>query len=388
MLAKYLTQHPQDAEAWFTLSKYVEQKERKLECLDRALRLDQSYLDAKIAKAQLTEPIPTEDIPQEAMKSAKQTIVATETLVIADEPRSTANEDKKEQKTDYSSIGYKGDITRADPKGDVVVKSVTRPTRTVKPAGDSTSKMAQYYKGLNKYQRTLFYVFWGSMIVSVPLMIIFPHSSLRLLAFALIVAYILDIIIVREKKSRKNKNTYAKGARGEIAVGSILEELGDDFMIWHDVPSKRGNIDHVVLSKSGQLFTIETKANNGQVKVSNGRILINGRPAEKDMIGQCTRNWQDLRDMVEEATGKKVFVIALLVFSYAFVERSAPVNGIRVLNKKFLKQAIQESCRNKTDKYHLCDDKVVLNKLFSEENRSYKEFSKRDFEQISGWGQN
>jgi hypothetical protein len=36
LLAKYITANPQDAHGWYELSKYVEQKERSLDSLERA----------------------------------------------------------------------------------------------------------------------------------------------------------------------------------------------------------------------------------------------------------------------------------------------------------------------------------------------------------------
>jgi hypothetical protein len=253
------------------------------------------------------------------------------------------------------------------------------------PAGESTQKMAAWYAGENRVQRMFTFVFWGAMIICVPLMFIFPSSSIKLLLFALVMYCIIDFILKKEKQSKKLKATYAKGAKGEIEIGQILAQLGGDFAVWHDVAGKYGNFDHVVLSKSGQLFMIETKANGGRVRVVGEKILINNYEPDKNMIRQCTSNWMALRDTVQARTGKTVFVIPLLVFTNAFVERSKPVKSIRIINKKFLKQAIYENCRGKVDRTHLWDDLAALDRLFSQKNLTYKEFARRDFEAISSW---
>jgi hypothetical protein len=51
---------------------------------------------------------------------------------------------------------------------------------------------------------------------------------------------------------------WARGARGERRVGAILEGLGPDWHVLHDVSLGRGNIDHVLIGPGGT-FTIETK---------------------------------------------------------------------------------------------------------------------------------
>jgi Nuclease-related domain. len=254
------------------------------------------------------------------------------------------------------------------------------------PAGESTQKMAIWYAGKNEVQRIYVFVFWGAMAVSIVLMLIYPSSILGLFVFALAMYGIIDFLLKKEKRSRKLTKNFAKGAKGEMVVGQILAELGDEFAVWHDVPGRYGNFDHVVLSKSGQLFAIETKAHSGKVRIVGERILVNNYEPEKNMIGQCTSNWVSLRETVQMVTGKTVYVTPLLVFTNAFVVPGKPVKGIYIVNKKYLKQTILNNCRNKVDRFHLWDDLTILNKIFSQKNLTYKEFSRNDFESISSWG--
>ncbi|WP_157895024.1 nuclease-related domain-containing protein [Verrucomicrobium sp. GAS474] len=52
-----------------------------------------------------------------------------------------------------------------------------------------------------------------------------------------------------------------QGAAGEELVGSLLDALPkEEWRVLHDVKSKFGNIDHIVLHRRGHLFLIETKS--------------------------------------------------------------------------------------------------------------------------------
>lgn len=60
--------------------------------------------------------------------------------------------------------------------------------------------------------------------------------------------------------------TWNQGARGEEIVAKYLEELGKDYLIINDIvlPEEKGNIDHIVIGKSG-IFIIETKTHKGHI---------------------------------------------------------------------------------------------------------------------------
>lgn len=365
--ARYVSQNTTDAEGWFLLSRCVEKKERKLECLDRALKMRPNMLDAKIAQIQLTTPIveATSETSSEPVNAVRPPVLLP--------PLKQAE-------------AVRVPVIPQD-KAEVIVKpQLVRAAQRTKQAGESTSKVAAYYAGLNKLDRLIFYLFWGTLILGVPLVFIFPNKSLQLLVLAFLIYFLLNYILKFEKDSRKKKATYAKGAKGELAVGIILETLGDEFKVWHDVPGKYGNIDHVVLSKKGQIFMIETKAHSGRVKLQGERVLINVKEPEKDMIRQCLGNLFDLRDVVQGCTGETVFVGAILVFTNAFVEFGKPIKNIVVTNKKYLKSAIANMMKRMKDDPKVWEKVDALDELFSKENLSYKEFKKENFEWVSGWG--
>jgi hypothetical protein len=408
--ASYVMAHPQDAEGWFTLSKYIGEKDRKLECLNRALQLRPDMVDAKIAKLKLSAPIESVEppAPPTPVKVAESLVGPEEKLIIADEsvkniaastpvkiatpPLPPENAEPK-PKLPNALIPFK-----QVEKTQIVTKPVdqaplTRPVKNerVKPAGESTSMIAQYYKGMTKLDKGFLYF---TVIISIFLLLILIFLKNNFLTYFIGITALgfvsremigaLKFTKADEKKTR----SFSKGAKGEMEVGAILESLGADFKVWHDVPSKRGNIDHVVLSKRGMLFMVETKANSGRVSIKNSTLLINNQTYDKNMFQQCRNNLFDLRDMVQEQTGLSVWVSACLVFTNAFVERSKPISNIRIVNKKYLQQAINEILHSEKGNYQLWAKVDDLDELFSQENRSYEEFRRKNFEQISGWGRN
>ncbi len=58
-LTDLLTAHPDDEAAWILLAKVVEEKERKLECWQRALKINPGNNEVRIALARLTSASPT-----------------------------------------------------------------------------------------------------------------------------------------------------------------------------------------------------------------------------------------------------------------------------------------------------------------------------------------
>jgi hypothetical protein len=169
-------------------------------------------------------------------------------------------------------------------------------------------------------------------------------SGVVLLGYGILI--ILPRVFERDLDRRMKRVEDAdRGAEGEEAVGRILECLGDDHLVLHDVPSPYGNIDHIVISQQQGVFLIETKAHRGKVDVISGRLLLNQRRPQKDFIAQTLRNTYWLRELIGQVIGEEPWVSALLVFTTAFVVRASPVKGVRVLNRRFLLEALQDGSR-------------------------------------------
>lgn len=145
----------------------------------------------------------------------------------------------------------------------------------------------------------------------------------------------IDTKIVEEKRA-------IRGAVAEEKIEAILDQLDDEQVVLHDVRCEFGNIDHIVLSKNHGVFLIETKAHGGKVAVVNSKIQVSGKPPEKDFIAQTLRNTYWLADELRAITGATAWVTSFIVFTNAFVEKSRPIKGIRVTNKKFLLQNIRQ----------------------------------------------
>jgi hypothetical protein len=99
------------------------------------------------------------------------------------------------------------------------------------------------------------------------------------------VAYSIFKIIRAKSKIKSLK----QGRDGEKAVGQYLEKLREHgAQIFHDVPSKGFNLDHVVIVKSG-IYVIETKTyskpDKGEAKIifTGDSVIVNGK---KKMINQ------------------------------------------------------------------------------------------------------
>ena len=119
----------------------------------------------------------------------------------------------------------------------------------------------------------------------------------------------------------------------------MLEGLDDRFLVFHDLPSPYGNIDHLVISKQA-VFLVETKAHGGRVSVVKGQILVNQRPPEKDFIAQVLRNTAWLREQLKEKLHTKIWIKPILVFTNASVENSAQIRSVQVIPKASLLNTI------------------------------------------------
>ena len=104
------------------------------------------------------------------------------------------------------------------------------------------------------------------------------------------------------KENGRQAEAYSKRAldarRGAVAeedVGNLLGELPAGYFVVHDVVSKRGNIDHIVISTKG-ILTVETKSHRGVVSSEGEMLKRDGEPSEKDFIKQAWAEAYSIRD--------------------------------------------------------------------------------------------
>jgi hypothetical protein len=365
-LAGYVIAHPQSAQAWYTLSQFVEEKERKLDCLERALSLQPDMAEAKAALLQLTTVLE---------------------VALQDTGFSPENAPPEKPHTPAVLTGTEG----ASPEPAAALAGPAHPSQDVpqtaakkKQAGESTALMALFFgKQENKYHKMAFAVIVILVIIA-PSGFLLPKDKqlpgvLLLLALAFVIYRLGMWFLDMRNDARHKKRDYSKGARGEKTVGALLEALGNDYKVWHDVPITYGNIDHVVLCKNGQIFMIETKANKGRVTFAGDDLKINGYIPEKNMIRQCLNNLFELQAIVEQNTGRKTWVTAILVFTDAYVQIRMPIKGVTVTYAKNLQWVIRNKERGQKPAPELWANLDKLDMIFSRENRTYKEFASKDF---------
>ncbi len=137
---------------------------------------------------------------------------------------------------------------------------------------------------------------------------------------------------------RQTTKAWRKGAEGEIRTARILERLGREYVIQHDLvlPGTRANIDHLVIGPTG-IFTVETKNYSDPVKVARGRVTCRGRSMERIVVQARAQS---------EAAGKALErrVIPLVCVVGAGVKtgvlRPPVVNGVRFCNNRRLVSVI------------------------------------------------
>jgi hypothetical protein len=179
----------------------------------------------------------------------------------------------------------------------------------------------------------------------------------------LIVLTLVKAVGRRIDQSVNEERRAVRGAQGEELIGAMLERLGDGFLVFHDLPTPYGNIDHLVASKETGLFLIETKAHGGRVSVVNGGLRINQRPPEKDFVAQVVRNTVWLSEQLEARLSTKIWIEPILVFVNAYVENSEPIRNVQVVPKIHLLKTIRRSSRSR-GALKLWDNKEVLAEIF------------------------
>jgi hypothetical protein len=162
-----------------------------------------------------------------------------------------------------------------------------------------------------------------------------------------IVAYSGSKIIQAKSKIKALK----QGRDGEKAVGQYLEKLREHgAQIFHDVPSKGFNLDHVVIVKSG-IYVIETKTyskpDKGEAKIifTGDSVIVNGKKENEKPIIQVKAAASWLAEMLSESTGHKFTIKPVVLFPGWFIEPTseAKASNVWVLNPKALPTFIENS---------------------------------------------
>ncbi len=328
VLIKLVRENPNNAAAWYGLSLAVDDPKMQLDCIHRVLNLNPDFPGAKQRY-------------QELINASNRKVESPGSSV----PQGSTSSITKQAQKDIPIA------VKTAPKS-LDGKTIQR-LRETHTAGKSTFEMAQARK--KKLWRVAG-IYMVLLVICIPVGFIFDPLPALIVVAALFIGS--QIIMKYADRMKVLIARAQKGAKGEVKAASLLRNLGKDFRVLHDVVSPFGNIDHVVISKSGVVFAIETKSHNGRVKVENEVILVNGKPAEKNFIAQTLRNVYWLREKIKQVTGSDTYVYGIIVFTNAYVEFTKPVKGIIILNKKFLLEAIQKNSL-KNPENEIIRDKVV-----------------------------
>ena len=137
------------------------------------------------------------------------------------------------------------------------------------------------------------------------------------------------VIVVLDRRLGPQQQNWLQGARGERAVGSILEEFASEgWLVLHGASPSRGDIDHILIGPGG-LFTVETKSRTRPIRIDR----IDSR-----MLKQAYAQ----RKVLERITGYRFE--PLLVFSDAWLIGRVPARreGVTILSARVLRHYISK----------------------------------------------
>ena len=126
-----------------------------------------------------------------------------------------------------------------------------------------------------------------------------------------------------------------RGAVAEEAVGNLLGELPPGYFVVHDFASKRGNIDHIVISTKG-ILTIETKSHKGVVSCEGEMLKRDGKPFEKDFIKQAWAQAYFIRILLTRHGISAPKTQPVLLFANADVQVRQQVRGVEIISRRYL----------------------------------------------------
>ena len=102
----------------------------------------------------------------------------------------------------------------------------------------------------------------------------------------------------------------------------------------HDYVSKRGNIDHIVISPKG-ILTIETKSHRGVVTCEGEMLKRDGKPFEKDFIKQAWAQAYFIRILLTRHGMSAPNTQPVILFANADVQVRQQVRGVEIISRRY-----------------------------------------------------
>jgi Nuclease-related domain len=157
-----------------------------------------------------------------------------------------------------------------------------------------------------------------------------------------LIALIVLIVPLRQiVKAGRDIRNLRQAEAGERRVSELLRPLrAKDYIVFDDVITERGNIDHIVVGPGG-VFALETKTyslfGNARAFVRNDGVLVLG---DKEAIGEPLKRARNaaalVSDELERDLRRKVWVEAVLVLLGWRVEPMTHDARAAVVNEKNL----------------------------------------------------
>lgn len=142
----------------------------------------------------------------------------------------------------------------------------------------------------------------------------------------------------RVRKTMPLIRQYARGRDGEIAVGQYLEDLRrDGYHVFHDIPSEKGNVDHVLIGPGG-VFAIETKTiakpvgRMSAVVYDGKQVTVDGQVPDRDPVAQVRAASEQIAATIERFLGRRLAVRPVLLYP-GWYARQPSRSDIWVMNE-------------------------------------------------------
>jgi len=215
-----------------------------------------------------------------------------------------------------------------------------------KMAGSGSTRATVYNKagaGVRKMEATRWLAALITLIVMFVGIYLFSKSSKTIATLGIPVSLVVFVGILYWIKAMGDKaEAYSdraldarRGAVAEEDVGNPLGELPAGYFVVHDFVSKKGNIDHIVISTKG-ILTIETKSHRGVVSCEGDLLKRDGEAFEKDFIKQAWAEAYSIRDLLTENGVCTLRPQPVIVFTDADVRVKKKVRGVHVIGIKDL----------------------------------------------------
>jgi Nuclease-related domain len=227
-------------------------------------------------------------------------------------------------------------------------------------AGTESKRATVYNRpgvGVRKMEATRWLAALFFLIIMFAGIYFFNRSVRTIATLGFPVALIVFVGIIYWVKAMSDKaDAYSKravdarrGAVAEEAVGNLLGDLPAGYFVVHDVVSKRGNIDHIVVSTKG-ILTIETKSHRGVVSCEGEMLKRDGKPFEKDFIKQAWSQVFSIRDLLTSQGISAPKPQPVLLFANADVQVRNQVRGVEIISRRYLPVYLKRSQNRMTAK--------------------------------------